>query len=130
MKFRIVVILSITVILISLVVAEQIFITNTLSFMQQESEVLKQEIFNQNDVNSSFLIEKIDFLDKSWAKRENILCLLVNHKDMEKVGEQIKKLQVLINQNSKKEAEYEIQLLCYYIDSYEHFISLNFQNIF
>jgi hypothetical protein len=49
---------------------------------------------------------------------------------MEKVSEQIQKLKVLIVQNSKKEAEFEVQLLCHYVDSYEHFVSLTFQNIF
>ena len=130
MKVRIFIVIAIALLLTTLVVVEQIYMINTMQFLQTESAVIKNEIFDKNDINNAFLIEKINNFDNSWRKKESLLCLLVNHKDMEKVGEQIEKLKVLIIQNDKKQAENEAELLCYYVDSYEHFVSLSFQNIF
>ena len=130
MKTRITIIILLALGLIGMVIAEQLYVADTLKYMQTETDQIKTAIFENDDINSTFLIEKINALDENWKKRENILCFIVNHKDMEKVGEQIEKLKVLIPQNKKEEAEYEAQLLVYYVDGYEHFIAVTFQNIF
>ena len=130
MKTRITIIIMLAIGLIGMVIAEQLYVADTLKYMHTETDIIKKAIFENDDINSAFLIEKINALDENWKQRENVLCLVVNHKDMEKVGEQIEKLKVLIPQNKKEEAEYEAQLLVYYVDGYEHFISVTFQNIF
>lgn len=130
MKARYFIIVFLTIILIGLVVAEQLFVRSTIDLMQQETESLKTELTSAENINSQNLIDKINYIDKTWTYKENILCLIVNHKDMEKVGEQIEKLKVLIPQNQKQQAEQEIELLIYYIDGYEHFVSISFQNLF
>lgn len=130
MKTRIAIIILLALGLIGMVIAEQLYVADTLKYMQTETEQIKTTIFENNDINSTFLIEKINALDENWKQRESMLCFIVNHKDMEKVGEQIEKLKVLISQNKKEEAEYEAQLLVYYVDGYEHFIAVTFQNIF
>lgn len=130
MKARITIIILLALGLVGMVIAEQIYVADTLKYMQNETEQIKTTIFENENINTSFLIDKINLLDENWKKRENILCFIVNHKDMENVGEQIQKLKVLISQNKKEEAEYEAQLLVYYVDGYEHFIAVTFQNIF
>lgn len=130
MKTRIAIIILLALGLIGMVIAEQLYVADTLKYMQTETEQIKTTIFENNDINSTFLIEKINALDENWKQRESMLCFIVNHKDMEKVGEQIEKLKVLISQNKKEEAEYEAQLLVYYVDGYEHFVAVTFQNIF
>lgn len=130
MKTRIWIIILISLSLIGLVVAEQIFVSNTIDYMKFESNSILHTIQTSENINTAEFISQIDSLDKNWTKKENVLCLIINHKDMEKVGEQIEKLKVLVNQNKKEEAEYEAQLLVYYVDGYEHFVSVTFQNIF
>lgn len=130
MKTRIWMIILISLSLIGLVVAEQIFVSNTIDYMKSESDSILQTIQTSENINTAEFVSQIDILDQNWTKKENILCLIINHKDMEKVGEQIQKLRVLITQNKKEEAEYEAELLVYYVDGYEHFVSVTFQNIF
>ena len=130
MKVRIWIIILITLSLIGLVIVEQIYVTNTIDFMKAQSNEILETIQTNENINSVDFINKINDLDEKWTKKESTLCLIVNHKDMEKVGEQIQKLKVLIVQNRKEEAEYEANLLVYYVDGYEHFISVTFQNIF
>lgn len=130
MKARIWLIIFLAVALIGLVVTEHIFVTDTINYLKTESQSIKNEIFSSDNINSEELKYRIKMLDENWTKKENTLCLIVNHKDMEKVGEQIEKLKVLIEQNKKQEAEYEVQLLVYFVEGYEHFIAVSFQNIF
>lgn len=130
MKARIWIIILITLGLIGLVVVEQIYVNNTIEYMTTSSMEIYDYIQQNETINTDELIEKIDSLDTNWTEKENTLCLIVNHRDMEKVGEQIQKLKVLIRQNKKQEAEFEAKLLVYYVDGYEHFIAVTFQNIF
>lgn len=130
MKARIWIIIFITLGLIGLVVAEQIYVNNTIEYMTTSSMEIYDYIQQNDTINTNELIQKIDTLDTNWTEKENTLCLIVNHRDMEKVGEQIQKLKVLIRQNKKQEAEFEAKLLVYYVDGYEHFIAVTFQNIF
>lgn len=130
MKVRIWLILFMAFGLIGLVVTEHIFVSDTINYLKTESISLKDEIFSSENINTDNLKIKIKTLDENWRKKENTLCLIVNHKDMEKVGEQIEKLKVLIEQDKKEEAEYEAQLLVYFVEGYEHFIAVSFQNIF
>ncbi len=130
MKVRLFSIIFITLSLIALVVVEQIYVSHTIEYMNSATSEIYDYIKQNEDINIPELIEKINVLDEKWTKKENILCLVVNHRDMEKVGEQIQKLKVLIPQNKKEEAEFEAELLVYYVDGYEHFIAVTFQNIF
>lgn len=130
MKIRIWLIIFLAFGLIGLVVAEHIFVTDTINYLKTESISIKEEIFSSDIISTDSLKEKIKSLDENWRQKENTLCLIVNHKDMEKVGEQIEKLKVLIEQDKKDEAEYEVQLLVYFVEGYEHFIAVSFQNIF
>ena len=81
-------------------------------------------------MNIEAISEKIEQFSENWSKKENILCLVINHNDLEKIGEQTEKLKVLVKQNKKEEAEYESALLYFFAESYEHIISASFQNIF
>lgn len=129
MKARFFTIIIIALLLIALVTGEQIFVRQTIDYMQAEASTIKQEILTSENLDNQNLIDKINSLDEIWTRKEEILCLIVNHKDMEKVGEQIDKLKTLITQNKKLEAEKEVNLLIYFIDGYEHFVSITFQNL-
>lgn len=130
MKARIWIILILTMMLAGLVLSEHFFVSDTINYLKEQSQSIQTQILENENINYDGLINQIDEFDKTWTKKENIMCLIINHKDMEKVGEQIKKLKVLSSQNKKQEAQYEAELLAYYIDGYEHFISVSFQNIF
>lgn len=130
MKKRIFIILSVAMLLVAIVTIEQIFLMTTFDYLKTETSAIKEEIFFATDINTESLIEKIDNLDGVWTKKESVLCWIVNHKDMEKIGEQIVKLKTLISQNKKQEAEYEVDLMVFYVNGYDHFVSVSFQNIF
>lgn len=115
--------------IIGAVVWEQIYVVNTIDNLKSKTSALYDTIFNSDNVNTNQIINSVEELDDYWKERENFLCIIFNHKDIEKVGEQITKLTVLTLQNSKQEAEYEVELLKYYVEGYEHIMGVTFQNI-
>lgn len=126
---RHIIIIVVSVILIGLMIFEQIYIRNTLNELRDQTLYLYSEIHTQENINTEDLIFSVEKLDDYWKTKENFLCLTINHKDMEKIGEQITKLITYINQNNKEDAEYEVELLKYYVEGNEHVMIANFQNI-
>ena len=113
-----------------LVTVESIFVHSTIDYLKTESISLQTLIRESENIDTKTLQIKLNEFDEKWMEKENVLCLVINHKDMERVGEQIKKLKTLSRQNDKIQAEQEIDLLVYYISGYDHFAKISFQNIF
>ena len=130
MSKRILLIIFLALVLIAIVITENIFVSNTLDYLKTETYEINQLIIQENEMNIEAISEKIEQFSENWSKKENILCLVINHNDLEKIGEQTEKLKVLVKQNKKEEAEYESALLYFFAESYEHIISASFQNIF
>ncbi len=123
-------IVVIVAILLSLtVVFSEIYVSNTLNNILLNISVLQNKIENLEDINSQETILLSTTLDEYWKKREKVICLAYNHKDMEKIGEQATKIKMLVLQNDKKACEYELQILKYYVEGYKDVITCNFQNI-
>lgn len=126
---RILIIILITIILLTGIIWEQIYINDSLNGLKNRTTNVYELITTNQTINTENIIDHVEELDEFWKDRENWLCLVINHKDMEKVGEQITKLTSLTRQNSKEDAEYEVELLKYYVEGYEHIMNLTFQNI-
>lgn len=130
MRTRIWIILVLTLLLAGLVATESIFVSNTIEYLKTESTEVETLIKENENINTDLITNKLNEFDEKWTQKENIMCFVINHRDMEKVGEQLKKLKTLAGQNNKQEAEQEIDLLIYYINGYDHFAKFSFQNIF
>lgn len=126
---RIIIILGLALILFGALVFEQVFINDSVNTLKSKCQEV-YEIINSNQViDDELTIQKVTDLNNFWTERESQLCIVINHKDMEKVGEQITKVLSLCKQNDVKQAINEVDLLKYYTEGYEHIIKVTFQNI-
>ena len=116
--------------MIALIVAEQIFVDDTLNNTIIKIDELRQQIEVLEKIDTPELKTMIDDLDEFWISREQWLCLSINHNELNKMGEQIKKVKVYIEQNNKDDCVYEVDVLAFYAESYKHVLQLNIQNIF
>ena len=123
-------VIIVTILLVALVVIEQIFVQNTLDTMIERSLMLNETIEYLENINTIELNNSIEELDKFWTKKEKILCLSINHNDLNRIGEQIKRVKIYILQNKKNECVVEIEALIFYAKSYKHVMEIDFQNIF
>ena len=111
---RIIVIILLSLILAGSLIYEQIFINDSVTLLKTKCQDVYDTIHQSININDESIIKKVSELNDFWSNRESQLCLIINHKDMEKVGEQIVKVLTLCKQNDTKQAIYEVDLLKYY----------------
>ena len=119
----------ITALLFAIVILEQIFVDNTLTLLMSKSDNLDCEISNAESINTKKINNLASDLDSFWTGKEKIMCLIINHNDLNKVGEQIKKVKVYVLQNDKNNCVYEIETLKFYAETYKHVMEINLQNL-
>ena len=123
------IIILITLVLIALVIVEQVFIDNTFNELEIFASNLKTDIAEQSEISTENITEQIDNLYNFWNVKESLLCLTINHKDLDKIGEQIDKLKTYIFEDNKEYAVYELNVLIFYINSYQNITAVSFKNI-
>lgn len=126
---KIISVLSITAILIGLIAWSQIVAENTLYDTTKKVETLSQEISAVENIDTNKIVSLSNELDKFWTEKERLLSIVMNHNDLNKIGEQIKKVVVYILQNDKKNCEYELITLQFYMDSYKSVIEIRPEHI-
>ena len=126
---KIISVLVISALLLTAVVLEQVFVQNTLDTLLAKIDTFDTEIQKVSDINSQTLLNLGKDLDEYWTEKEKILCLSINHNDLNKVGEQIKKIVVYVKQNRKDDCIYELDTLKFYAESYKHVMEITPQNL-
>ena len=126
---KIINVLIISTLLLSILIIEQIFVQNTLDTLLAKIETFDTEISKATDINTQTLIDLSTNLDEYWTQKERILCLSINHNELNIVGEQIKKIVVYVNQNNKDDCVFELETLKFYAKSYKHVMEITPQNL-
>lgn len=98
--------------------------------MDDKIDYISSIISSTDNINTEEIEIGCNEIDIFWTKRERILCLFINHNDLNKIGEQIKKIKVYVRQNNKENCQYELETLKFYNKSYRHVFEINFQNLF
>ena len=119
----------VTIALFAIVIGEQIFVDNTLNTLINKVLSLDTFVLEAENIQNEEIKNICDDLDVFWTEREKILCLFINHNELSKVGEQIKKIKIYIEQNNKDDCEYELETLKFYATSYKHVVEINIQNL-
>ena len=125
---KVISVLIVAVLLVILVVLEQIYIHNTFDNMIEKIIVLDTEIASVETIKNQSIMEKIDDIDAYWVERENIICLSMNQNELNKIGEQIKKVKVYIEQDNKDDCIYELDTLLFYVKSFKKIMEITPQN--
>ncbi len=125
-------IIDISIILLFIVgicVAEQLISQhyfNEVNKKLDNIEVILSTTENLNEEVSYYT----DDLSTYWTSKQNILSTFVNNKEIDDVGVEIEKLQTAISNNDKAKYKESLNLIDFYIKSYEYLIGINLQNIF
>lgn len=109
---------------------EQLLVQQYFKVLNERTSNISNILSTIEDLNTNDLPYYTDDLHKYWTAKENILCTFINHKDIEEIGEEISRMQTAIVNNDKDKYKESLNLIRYYIISYQHIIGINFQNIF
>lgn len=86
-------------------------------------------ISNNSNFQGEEIVSLVDNIDSSWTEKEKILCLLVNHKDIEDIGEKITNIKTAIETNNYDAFDENLELVIFFAKSYKHLFGISVQNI-
>ena len=122
---RMLCVLFITALLLAGSIYETFYISDTIDNLL----LIGESVVDGLSKNVSQL-EKVESLSNYWEEREKRICLFINHKDMEQIGEQIKKAQSYLEDDDRESALVEMKQFNYIVNSFKHISEFNIQNIF
>ena len=122
-------VIIITILLFAIVISEQIFVDNCLNTLDVKIDAIYTTVLAQENVDAENVIKLNDDIDVFWTENEKILCLFINHNDLNKVGEEIKRMKVFASQNNREDFLNELEVLKFYVQSYRHVMEINIQNL-
>ena len=91
---------------------------------QIETAVEKHNGIVNNEVSSL-----VDNLQYSWTKKEQKLCLLVNHKSIEQLAVEVVRLKTYIDEEEEIEFLTSLEIIKSYVETFQHFMGASFHNI-
>ena len=115
--------------LLGIVIGEQVYADNTLNTLIYKINVLDQKINIATTINTNELNDICEELDVFWTANEKIMCLFISHNDLNRVGEQIKRVKSYLQNNKTDECKCELDTLLFYAESYRHVMEINIQNL-
>ena len=71
----------------------------------------------------------VDNLQYDWAKNEQKLCLLVNHKSIEQLAVEVVRLKTYIDEEEEIEFFTSLEIIKNYVETFQHFMGASFHNI-
>lgn len=122
---RIVCIIVIVCLLVLGAVVEIIYINTSIDNLLFVGQSVVENLKQDKDE-----YEKVKQLNDYWDERESNICLFINHKDMELIGQQLKKAQSYLEVGDKKSALFEMEQFNYEVQAFRHVSQFNIQNIF
>lgn len=116
--------------LVAICLTEQLLYKKFFNETSKKVENLRVIAEISTDINTQEIINLTNDLEDYWTKKESVLCTFINHKDIEDIGVEISKLKSAIKENEKQIFVESINLISFFLESYEHMIGINAQNIF
>lgn len=120
-------ILALILTLTGLVVWEQVYTDNAIDTMLQDIVILENNIAEQNlEASRAQAQSLIDF----WDKKESIICLFVDFRDIEQIGRQVDLVYSHLENSDFELATVECNTLQRVIETFRDMIKFDWQNIF
>lgn len=128
MKGKVLAISIFSAIILGLVAFEVLITYDTVNKVKQTNYEVIELAYNGSE-NEMQLYKRLDELSKFWAKRENVLCIIFNHKDMVEIGKELEQAKSYLKLDNKNEAIVHLELLAEDILSMEHIVYFNLPNL-
>ena len=106
---------------------EEIYIKDSLNTIQTKIDELEQEIVI--DFQSEKAFNKIEEIKMYWTKREKVLSMFINYKELRDIIVQVSRLQETMFQADEENTFIELTVLKDITESTEKVIGFNFQNV-
>ena len=118
----------ITLILLVCGIVELVLLNDIITELDTNITTLSQEfpLYKDNIIQLSDQVEKVK---NKWEKKENLMGLMFNHKELSTITDSLIKLHTYVTQNNYEEALVELNILDHYSSKNTHIMSFSFNNV-
>lgn len=119
----------ILLLLIGICILEEIIVSSSLKEVQARCYEIEMFLADKDDLLNMEVVMQIDNLEYVWKEDESAMCFLVNHKNIQEIGQEIAKLKLYIANNDVDAFRVSIEQIKFYCHSYLHFMGANLHNV-
>ena len=119
----------IIILLVGICVAEDLVVSNSLKDIQSRCYQLEEIIEVRDDLKNMEIVLAVDNLEYSWLENEESMCFMVNHKNIQEIGQEIAKIKLYIASNDIDAFRVSLEEIKFYCHSYLHFMGANWHNV-
>ena len=89
--------------------------------------VIKED--NKDSLKSMDIVMAVDNLEYIWLQDESNMCFMVNHKNIQEIGQEIVRLKTYIAHDEIIEFKVSLEEIKHYCYGYLHFMGANVHNV-
>ena len=119
----------IVALLIVICVAEDLVVSNSLKQIQSYCYEIEEIIDRNDNLKNMETVLAVDNLEYDWTENEGTMCYMVNHKNIQEIGQEIAKLKLYIASDDIDAFKVSIEQIKFYCHSYLHFMGANWHNV-
>ena len=127
--FHIINFIIIALLLVFICVAEEITVSFSLKDIQNRCLSIEKLVDEKGSLQNIEVVLAVDNLEFRWTEDESNLCYMVNHKNVQEIGQEIVKAKQYITEDNLEEFKVSIELIKFYCHSYLHFMGANLHNV-
>ena len=121
--------LVILLLIVAICVVEEVVVSKSLFEMHTRVLAIEKIVEEKDDLLNIDVVMEIENLEYVWTIDEEKLCYLVNHKNIQEIGQEIAKLKRYIADNDIPAFKVSLELIKFYCHSYLHFMGANVHNV-
>ncbi|MEG1751615.1 MAG: DUF4363 family protein [Clostridia bacterium] len=114
----------------SLIIWEEVYVYKFFNDLTIRTTELQSLTANTKNINTAEILSKVESFSNSFAKNEEMLCFLINHKDIDEIGVEIARLEADVALNQIENFRESLSLIVFYSKAYTHIMGTSFQNVF
>ena len=126
MNKKIIMLLVLVLVLGGIVVWEQVYTDSSINTMLENIKVLESGLDEENLESSKIMAEKIV---ADWDKRESVICLFVDFRDIEQIGRQADLVLSHLNNQDFELARVECNTLQRVVETFRDMVRVDITNI-
>ena len=127
--FHIVNFLVIVLLLFGICLSEELVVSKSLQDIQSRSLEIEMLIDDYDSLKVVDVVLSIDNLEDKWSKYESKLCYMVNHKNIQEIGQEIAKIKEYVASDDVDACRVSLYSIKFYCHSYLHFMGANLHNV-
>lgn len=119
----------ITLLLTGICLAEELVVSTSLKDIHFRTLSIERLIEDNQTLKTTEIVLAIDNLEAKWTEDESRLCYMVNHKNIQEIGQEIAKIKAYVTFDDVDACKVSLDSIKFYCHSYLHFMGANLHNV-